>query len=99
MQQCSRNPRLRKRDLVTFLSRPVTRLPRLSLVLEHIHKLTDVENTDIEELPLILSILTEFIKSTQPGIMAAESQVKFWEFAESLVYMKGEIVVRIQIIT
>ncbi|EGN99254.1 hypothetical protein SERLA73DRAFT_168758 [Serpula lacrymans var. lacrymans S7.3] len=92
IQQCSHDPRIRKRDLITFLSRPVTRLPRLSLVLEHIHKLTDTEHPDFEDLPVIMSILSDFIKSTQPGIAAAENKVKFWNICESLVYMNGEII-------
>jgi RHO1 GDP-GTP exchange protein 1/2 len=94
IQKCSQDPRIRKRDLITFLSRPVTRLPRLSLVLEHINKLTDPEHPDTETLPLILGILSDFIKSTQPGIAAAEDKVKFWSLCESLVYQKGEIIVR-----
>ena len=91
----SADPRIRKRDLVTFLSRPVTKLPRLNLLLEQILKLTDVEydHPDIETLPIILGILKDCIKSTQPGIEAAEGKVKFWALCESLVYQKGEIIV------
>ena len=76
--------------------RPVTRLPRLNLLLEQILKLTnkDHEHPDLETLPIILGILSDFIKSTQPGIEAAESKVKFWALCESLVYQKGEIIVR-----
>lgn len=62
-------------------------------MLEHIQKLTDKEHPDLESLPLILNILSDFIKSTQPGIAAAESKVKFWGLCESLVYQKGEIIV------
>ncbi|KAF8968138.1 hypothetical protein BDZ97DRAFT_1916355 [Flammula alnicola] len=90
----SNDPRIRKRDLITFLSRPVTKLPRLNLLLEQILKLTDTEydHPDLETLPIILGILKDFIKSTQPGIEAAESKVKFWELCESLVFQKGEII-------
>jgi len=89
------DPRIRKRDLITFLSRPVTKLPRLNLLLEQILKLTDTEHEhpDLETLPIILSILRDCIKSTQPGIEAAESKVKFWELCESLVFQRGEIIV------
>lgn len=93
IQQCSLDPRIRKRDLITFLSRPVTRLPRLSLVLQHALKRTEPDHPDAEMLPLILNILSDFIKSTQPGIEAAEGKVKFWNLCESLVYQKGEILV------
>ncbi|KAF9557432.1 hypothetical protein CPC08DRAFT_640312 [Agrocybe pediades] len=88
------DPRIRKRDLITFLSRPVTKLPRLNLLLEQILKLTDVEfeHPDLETLPIILSILKDCIKSTQPGIEAAESKVKFWELCESLIFQRGEII-------
>ncbi|TFK40376.1 hypothetical protein BDQ12DRAFT_680852 [Crucibulum laeve] len=90
----STDPRIRKRDLTTFLSRPVTRLPRLNLLLEQILKLTDKEydHPDLEALPIILGILSDCIKSTQPGIEAAESKVKFWALCESLVFQKGEII-------
>ncbi len=94
LSQCSQDPRVRKRDLITFLSRPVTRLPRLSLLLETAYKCTAPDHPDQESLPLILSILSEFIKSTQPGIEAAEGKVKFWALCESLSYQKGEIIVR-----
>lgn len=95
IHSAANDPRIRKRDLITFLSRPVTRLPRLNLLLEQILKLTDKEydHPDLETLPIILGILSDCIKSTQPGIEAAESKVKFWALCESLVYQKGEIVV------
>ncbi|KAF5327789.1 hypothetical protein D9619_004947 [Psilocybe cf. subviscida] len=94
IQSISSDPRIRKRDLVTFLSRPVTKLPRLNLILEQILKLTEVEyeHPDLEALPIILGILKDCIKSTQPGIEAAESKVKFWGICESLVFQKGEII-------
>lgn len=102
MQSASSDPRIRKRDLITFLSRPVTRLPRLNLVLEQILKLTKefqdeqgFEHPDLETLPIILGILSDCIKSTQPGIESAESKVKFWALCESLGYRKGEIIVRL----
>ncbi|KXN84722.1 Rho1 guanine nucleotide exchange factor 3 [Leucoagaricus sp. SymC.cos] len=90
----SNDPRVRKRDLITFLSRPVTRLPRLNLLLEETLKSTekDFEHPDLETLPLILGILRDCIKSTQPGIEAAESKVQFWQLCESLIYKKGEII-------
>lgn len=95
METISVDPRVRKRDLITFLSRPVTRLPRLKLVLEKILELTDkeYEHPDLEALPIILGILGDLIKSTQPGIEAAESKVKYWELCESLLYRQGEIIV------
>lgn len=89
------DPRIRKRDLITFLSRPVTRLPRLNLLLEQILKLTPDDHPDKEILPMILGILKDSIRATQPGIEAAESKVKFWALSESLVFRKGEIMVRI----
>ena len=100
LQSVSTDPRIRKRDLITLLSRPVTRLPRLNLVLEQVLKLTDKEHThpDIETLPIILSVLADSIKSTQPGIEAAENKVKFWGLCESLIFRKGEIIVRALVI-
>ncbi|KAG1747212.1 uncharacterized protein EDB91DRAFT_74648 [Suillus paluster] len=92
MQRCSQDPRVRKRDMITFLSRPVTRLPRLNLILEHIQKITEPGHPDLEDLPLLLSILSDFLKSTQPGIAAAENRVKYWNVCESLVMPKGEII-------
>jgi RHO1 GDP-GTP exchange protein 1/2 len=93
LSQCGQDPRIRKRDLITFLSRPVTRLPRLQLLLTATQKDTPPDHADYETLTLLISLLGEFIKSTQPGIEAAESKVKFWELCEGLVYQKGEIIV------
>lgn len=92
MQQATQDPRTGKHDLATFLNRPVTRLTRLKLVLEHLYKLTDPEHPDQETLPLMLNILSDFIKSTQPGVEAAGLKAKFWDLSESLEYMKGEII-------
>ncbi|CDO75557.1 hypothetical protein BN946_scf184883.g19 [Trametes cinnabarina] len=92
LQQCSLDPRVRKRDIITFLSRPVTRLPRLLLLLENAKKFTEVDHPDVESIPLVIGILNDFIKSTQPGIAASEDKVKFWNLCESLVYQKGEII-------
>lgn len=71
----------------------MTRLPRLNLLLEQILKLTPDDHPDKEILPIILGILKDSIRATQPGIEAAESKVKFWALSESLVFRKGEILV------
>ncbi|KAI0649128.1 hypothetical protein C8Q79DRAFT_904017 [Trametes meyenii] len=92
LQQCSLDPRVRKRDLITFLSRPVTRLPRLLLLLENAKKHTAPDHPDMDTIPLVIQILSDFIKSTQPGIAASEDKVKFWNLCESLNYQKGEII-------
>lgn len=93
MQTAIHDKRIRKRDLVTFISRPVTRLPRLSLLLENMLKHTDGDHPDQETVPLVVSILGDFIKSTQPGIEAAENKVKFFNVMENLVFRRGEIIV------
>ncbi|KAI6102089.1 hypothetical protein F5141DRAFT_1241795 [Pisolithus sp. B1] len=92
VQRCSRDPRTKKRDLVTFLSRPVTRLPRVNLILEHLQKRTESDHPDAQDLPVVLGVLNDFLKSTQPGIAAAESKVKFWNLCDSLAFNKGEII-------
>ena len=73
----------------------MTRLPRLSLLLEQVLKLTvlEHEHPDLGLLPTILGILSDFLKSTQPGIAAAESKAKLWDLCEHLEYQKGEIIV------
>ena len=86
--------RIRKRDLISLLTRPVTRLPRLLIQLDAVQKHTLPDHPDQETLPLIRGLLNDYIKSSQPGIEAAESKVKFWELCESLSYQKGEIIVR-----
>ncbi|EJF64968.1 hypothetical protein DICSQDRAFT_159921 [Dichomitus squalens LYAD-421 SS1] len=92
LQQCSHNPRVRKRDLITFISRPVTRLPRLLLLLENIKKYTDPDHPDFEAIPLVVGILSDFIKGAQHGIEEAEEKVHFWSLCESLAFQKGEII-------
>ena len=73
LQNAAQHPRIKKRDLVTFLSRPVTRLPRMSLLLENVLKHTDADHPDQESMPLLIGVLSDFVKSTQPGIEAAEA--------------------------
>lgn len=96
LQQCAQDPRVRKRDLITFISRPVTRLPRLLLLLENAKKYTEPDHPDFDAIPLVLGILKDFIKGTQHGIEAAEEKVRFWSLCESLSFQKGEIIVRTQ---
>jgi hypothetical protein len=94
MLQMGQDPRVRKHDLATFLNRPVSRLPRTSLLLEHLLKLSDAGTDDTETLPLALAVLADVLRATQPGIDAAGSRAKFWEVAETLVFSRGEIIVR-----
>jgi hypothetical protein len=93
IQSCSENPRLRKRDFKTLVSRPVTRLPRLQLILERIQKLTDADHPDLETIPILLTVLRDFIKSSEPGIVAAEEKVKFGALHKSLAEPQGDITV------
>jgi hypothetical protein len=44
-------------------------------------------------MPLILTILSDFLKSTQPGIQAAEGRVKFLTLGENLVFRRTELIV------
>ena len=95
IKQCRADERLQKRDLITFISRPVTRLPRLALMLKTIQKHTADDHPDQETLPVILETMDDFIKNTQFGVEAAETKVKFWGLCDSLLYQKGEIIVSI----
>ncbi|KAG8951299.1 hypothetical protein FRC04_006538 [Tulasnella sp. 424] len=92
IQKCSQDTRIKKRDLISLLTRPVTRLPRLSLILEHCLKLTPPGHPDLETIPLILGVLEGLVKATQPGIAAAESKVKVRNLIESLVFERGELI-------
>ena len=93
IQRCSEDPRLKKRDFKTLFSRPITRLPRLKLVLERIQKLTAEDHPDLDTIPIVLTVLQDFIKSSEPGIAAAEDKVKFGSLLKSLVDPQGEITV------
>jgi RHO1 GDP-GTP exchange protein 1/2 len=95
IERCFEDPRLRKRDFKTLLSRPITRLPRLKLVLERIENLTSEGHPDLETIPIVLTVLQDFIKSSEPGIAAAEDKVKFGALHKSLVDLQGEITVRL----
>ncbi|KIY71515.1 Dbl domain-containing protein [Cylindrobasidium torrendii FP15055 ss-10] len=92
IQSVSGDPRIRKRDLITFLSRPVTRLLRLNMQLEGILRHTGEDHPDLENLPVSLDIVRDLVKSTEPGIEAAQAKVKFWALCEGLVYQKGEMI-------
>ncbi|KAL0955022.1 hypothetical protein HGRIS_003941 [Hohenbuehelia grisea] len=101
---------IRKRDLITFLSRPVTRLPRLNLLLSEVLKHTKAldgggsseyndgprtgveQHPDIQTLPLILEVVGDLVRETQPGIEAAEGKVRFWTLCENLISRPGEII-------
>ena len=93
IQRCSEDPRLRKRDFKTLVSRPITRLPRIQLILERIQKVTAADHPDLETIPIVLTVLRDFIKSSEPGIAAAEEKVKFGALHKSLVDPQGDITV------
>ena len=44
-------------------------------------------------MSLVLTILSDFLKSTQPGIQAAEARAKFLALGENLVFRKTELIV------
>ncbi|KAF5341704.1 hypothetical protein D9611_001832 [Ephemerocybe angulata] len=94
LQSVSREPRVKKRDFKIFLSRPLTRLVRLNLLVGEMHKRTNKDHghPDVETLPIILGIVSDCIKATQPGIEAAEQKVKFWDLIENITFQKGEII-------
>ena len=64
-------------------------------MLKTIHKHTADDHPDQELLPVVLETMDDFIKSTQFGVEAAETKVKFWGLCDSLLYQKGEIIVGI----
>ncbi|KAK4687215.1 RHO1 GDP-GTP exchange protein 1/2, partial [Tremellales sp. Uapishka_1] len=82
----------RRRDLSVFLSRPLTRLPRLALMLETILANTPEGHPDREDIPTALQVLRRVVKSSQPGIESAESKVKLWDLGENLLFRKEEII-------
>ncbi|WVW83239.1 hypothetical protein I302_105258 [Kwoniella bestiolae CBS 10118] len=82
----------RRRDISVFLSRPVTRLPRILLVLEALYKVTPADHPDKEDIPTAMEILQGVVKSTQPGIESAENKIKLWNTAERLLFKKGEVI-------
>ncbi|OCF39870.1 hypothetical protein I317_06307 [Kwoniella heveanensis CBS 569] len=82
----------RRRDISVFLSRPVTRLPRILLVLEALYKVTPPDHPDRDDIPTAIEILQNVVKSTQPGIESAEMKIRLWNVAERLLFKKGEVV-------
>ncbi|WRT67006.1 uncharacterized protein IL334_003972 [Kwoniella shivajii] len=82
----------RRRDISVFLSRPVTRLPRILLVLEALYKVTPPDHPDKEDIPAAMEILHGVVRSTQPGIESAENKIRLWNTAERLLFKKGEII-------
>jgi hypothetical protein len=40
LSETGKDPRVKKRDLITFISRPITRLSRLNVILERVQKYT-----------------------------------------------------------
>ena len=88
------DPRIKKRELVSFILRPVRRLPQLRLQLESVLKRTKEDSEDVDYLQTIIGVLGDCVKASQPGIQAAESKVKFWTFVENMIFTRDEIVVR-----
>ncbi|WVF72308.1 hypothetical protein IAT40_007121 [Kwoniella sp. CBS 6097] len=86
------NELTRRRDISAFLSRPVTRLPRILLVLEALYKVTPPDHPDKDDIPTAMEILQNVVKSTQPGIESAEMKIRLWNVAERLLFKKGEVV-------
>ncbi|KAL7422275.1 hypothetical protein Q5752_002921 [Cryptotrichosporon argae] len=82
----------RRRDVSVFLSRPLTRLPRLALMLDTILERTPADHPDCEDLPTASGVIRRVVRSSQPGIEAAESKVKLWDLAERLMFRKGEVI-------
>lgn len=64
-------------------------------MLETILENTPPGHPDREDIPTALQVLRRIVKSSQPGIESAESKVKLWDVAESLLFRKGEIVVSV----
>jgi hypothetical protein len=65
------------------------------LILERIQNLTLEGHPDLETIPIVLTVLQDFIKSSEPGIAAAEDKIKFGALHKSLVDLEGEITVRL----
>ena len=93
------DPRIKKRELVSFILRPVRKLPQLRLQLENVQKRTPKDSEDIDDLQTIISVLGDCVRASQPGIQAAESKVKFWSLMENLVFTRDEVIVRHRIVS
>ena len=93
VKSTTHDPRIKKRDLVSFILRPVRRLPQLRLQLESVQKRTPHDSEDYDEISTIVTVLGDCVKSAQPGIEAAESKVKFWGFMDNIVYTRDEAIV------
>jgi hypothetical protein len=94
VEKCGEDLRIRRRDIMTFISRPVTRLPRFKLIIESIQKKLndDTDRPEKETLQVAIDILSNFLKATQVGVDVATTRVKLYEICESLVFQKGEII-------
>lgn len=59
-----------------FLSRPVTRLPRVMLLIEALEKCTPADHPDRDELPMVHEVLNNVVKASQvsEGMINAQSQ-------------------------
>jgi hypothetical protein len=99
IEESSSDPRLRRRDLIAFLSRPVTHLTLLSRLLTHLHRLTSPAHPDVAVLSELRGTLDDLIHSTHTGIAAAESKVKIRELCENLSLVPGEFTVCIFLLT
>ncbi|KIY43799.1 hypothetical protein FISHEDRAFT_52705 [Fistulina hepatica ATCC 64428] len=86
------NPRTAKRNLTIYLNRPITRLPRLTLVLETVLKCTPEGHEDLETIPTVISILSDCVRRSQPGISSSEDKANCWSISQSLIFRRGELI-------
>jgi hypothetical protein len=63
-------------------------------MLETLLESTPSHHPDQEAIPTALGVIKRIVRSSQPGIESAESKVKLWDVAETLLFRKGEIIVR-----
>lgn len=88
--------RVKKQALESFLSRPLTQLPRLTLFFDRLFKLTEEGHQDRDLLPVLKLTLDDFIKRTETGMTDTENKAKLWSLSGSLDYNDGEIIVNHQ---
>ncbi|ORY32258.1 hypothetical protein BCR39DRAFT_523619 [Naematelia encephala] len=82
----------RRRDISSFLQRPISRLPRLILMFQSLVKHTPDGHPDKEQLPMLEQILSTALRGSQLGIESAEAKIKLWNVAERLLFRRGEII-------
>jgi len=89
LQETERRPESRKLELNGYLTKPTTRLGRYPLLLEAILKCTPEDNPDKKTIPVVISIIKDFLQKVNLESGKCENAFNLRQINKGLTW-KGE---------